>query len=425
MFRVLARRTGTLLSLGVLAVTLMLASTRANADALDLARAGFAAKERHDYARAIQFFDEAIRLGNFDKERYGFLIYSRGVSYEGLGIRDKALADFDAAIALLPNFPNSYIYRGLIWAYEREYDRAIEDFLHARKLSPNDPMILNNLGGAYEKKGDLDRAIKSYNEAVRLQPAYAEAYYNRAEAFLAKGDRERALSDYDQAIWLQPNFPDAFGNRGAVHLMLGHFDKAVADFGSAIKLRPQDAIFWANRANANLTIGNYAAALADFDQALRVSPGNPAIYLGRGRARLFAGDISASIDDFKTAVRLRPSNPYPVIWLHIARVHAGEDDRAELAENSAKVKRDIWPTSLLDYYLGIIDSARIRAAARVGPAREQGKRTCEADFFLSESIAHTSQPNEARKLLQDIIEECKAYDVVYGGAVAELKLFSK
>lgn len=81
----------------------------ATADAFDLAKAGFAAKERRDCLRAIQLFDEAIRQGTFDQERRGFLIYSRGVCYEGLGVRDKALADFDSAIVLLPRFPNSYV----------------------------------------------------------------------------------------------------------------------------------------------------------------------------------------------------------------------------------------------------------------------------------------------------------------------------
>lgn len=154
MLKTLSIRLARSLIIGFLGVLANVSATSlAAADAFDLAKAGFAAKERRDCLQAIGLFNEAIRQGNFDNERYGFLVYSRGVCYESMGIRDKALADFDTAIALLPRFPNSYIYRGLIWTFEREYDRAIDDFLRARLLSPKDPLIFNNLAGAYEKKG--------------------------------------------------------------------------------------------------------------------------------------------------------------------------------------------------------------------------------------------------------------------------------
>lgn len=61
--------------------------------------------------------------------------YSRGVSYEARGLRDRALGHFDAAIALLPQFPNSYIYRALIWTHRREFDRARDDL--CRRFGPN------------------------------------------------------------------------------------------------------------------------------------------------------------------------------------------------------------------------------------------------------------------------------------------------
>ncbi|MCS6325592.1 MAG: tetratricopeptide repeat protein, partial [Nitrospira sp.] len=196
-------------------------------------------------------------------------------------------------------------------------------------------------------------------------------------------------------------------------------------FGAAIRLRPGDASFWANRANANLTVRNFTAALADFDQALQLAPGDPAYYLGRGRARLFAGDNTASVEDFKTAVRLRPSNPYAMIWLHIARVHGGENDRAELTENAAKVRRDMWPAPMLEYYLDAVDSGQVQAASRIGSGQDQAKRACEAEFFLSESIVHAGQVDQARERLKSVVAGCKLYDVVYSAALAELNLLSK
>lgn len=406
-------------------LTLILAAATAHADALATARAGFAAKDRQQYVLAIRLFDEALREGGFDREQQGYVLYSRGVSYEALGVRDRALTDLDAAIALLPNFPHSYTYRGLIWVDRQEYDRAIDDFLRAGRLSPKDPLILNNLAGVYEKKGNVDQAIQTYDQALRLKPDYAEAYYNRANAYVLKQEMERAISDYEQAIWLQPNFADAYANRGVLYLGRGETDKALADFGKAIQVKPSDVVFWSNRANAFLTIARYADALSDFEKALQIDQGNPATYLGRGRARLFAGDVAGSIDDFSTAVRLRPTNPYPAIWLHIARVHRGDANREELFENAAKVKGDLWPTQLLDYYLGRASVEQVRAASQLGASGELLKRTCEADFFVGEFAGHNGRTTDARTLLEGVKSRCRPHDVVYGAAVAELALLDR
>ncbi|MBR1208154.1 MULTISPECIES: tetratricopeptide repeat protein [unclassified Bradyrhizobium] len=385
----------------------------------ELVREGFAAKERRLYPYAIQLFDEALRRGEFAPEQRGFLLYSRGVSYEALGLRDLALGDLDAAIALLPQFPNSYVYRALIWTDRREFDLARDDLLQALRLNPDSALIRNNLGSVYERKGELDLAIENYGTAIRLDPAYAEAYYNRAHAFIAKQNYQAAVADYDRAIALRKDFADAYSNRGGVYLMQGDAETAIADFGEAIRLRESDPIFWANRANAYLALGRYKEAIGDFDRAQKLDPGNAAVYLGRGRAHLYSDAIAAAVEDLQIAVRLRPSNPNPVIWLHIARVHQGFADRQELEENTARVRRDRWPGAVLDLYLGTLEAGRVREHAEEGNA-PAAKRLCEADFYIGEFLMHDGKTPDGREILQTVREKCRSADVVFSAAGAEL-----
>ena len=391
------------------------------ADAWDTARAGIAAKERRQFPQAIRLIEEALRRGRFSAEQKGMLLYHRGVSYNALGIRDKAFSDFDAAIRLLPQFPNSYVNRGLIWVYRREYERALEDFLYALRLAPDEPAISNNLGGVYLMKGDLVQALESYDRAIRLKPDYADAYFNRAEVFVAAGEYARAMADYDQAIRLSPTLAEAIRNRGLLHLKLGAIDKAIADFGIAIRLRPADAALLTNRATAWVLIGKYDEAFVDFDRALQIEPSKPEIYLGRGRSRLFAGDVSASIDDFITAVRLRPDDPNPAIWLHIARVHSGVDDRQELADNAAGVVGATWPKALLDLYLGKLDADGVRSAAAEGSPKDRARRKCEAEFYLAEFAVHNGELSKGRRLLEEVSSQCRQYSALYSAAQAELR----
>ncbi|WP_339472506.1 hypothetical protein, partial [Pseudomonas sp. EL_65y_Pfl1_R83] len=53
--------------------------------ALELAQAGFLAKDREDFELAIRLFDNALKQGIFEDKQRGFLLYSRGASYDSLG----------------------------------------------------------------------------------------------------------------------------------------------------------------------------------------------------------------------------------------------------------------------------------------------------------------------------------------------------
>lgn len=386
----------------------------------DLVREGFAAKERRQYPYAVRLFDEALRRGDFPFDQRGFVYYSRGVSYEALGLRDRALGDLDAAIALLPEFPNSYIYRALIWSDRREFELARDDLLQALRLAPANPLVHANIASVYLRTDQLDLAIEHYGTAVRLDPGYAEAFYNRAQVFIAKQDFHSALADYDRAIGLRKDFADAYSNRGGVHFMQGDTERAIADFGEAIRLRESDPVFWTNRANVYFALGRSGEAMNDFDRAHMIDPGNVAVYLGRARVRIYSDANAAAVEDLRTAVRLRPSNPNPAIWLHISRVHQAYDDRRELEENAARVKLGQWPGAVLDLYLGKRDVDGVRRLAGEGTGPQVAKRLCEADFFIGEFFMHSGKATEGRQILKSVGANCPPAEVVFGAANAEL-----
>ena len=54
-----------------------------------------------------------------------------------MGKPTKALADFDQAIKLMPNYAIAFNNRGTAYNDLRQVDRDIEDFKQAIKLSPN------------------------------------------------------------------------------------------------------------------------------------------------------------------------------------------------------------------------------------------------------------------------------------------------
>ncbi len=103
----------------------------------------------------------------------------RGLSSYRNGEYDKAIADYDEAIRLGPDYAFAYNNRGLAYYCKKEYDKAITDYDEAIRLRPDLAVAFNDRGRAFHDKKEYDKAIEDYNEAIRLRPNYFFAYHNR------------------------------------------------------------------------------------------------------------------------------------------------------------------------------------------------------------------------------------------------------
>ena len=195
---------------------------------------GSANVSKREYDRAIQDYNEAIRLSPSIADNYR----ERGKAYYAKRDYDHAIQDFSEAILLNPNDTSAYYNRGLAYYNKNDPDRAIQDFNEAIHHDSNDARTYNNRGNAYEAKEDYDRAIQDFNEAIHRDPNYVAAYYNRGVAYYDKGDYAGAIQDYNDAIRLEPNFGYAHVNRGASYLLQSHLTEAIADFEDVISHVP-------------------------------------------------------------------------------------------------------------------------------------------------------------------------------------------
>ena len=79
-----------------------------------------------------------------------------------------------------------------------QYDRAIEDYNKAIALDQNRAMAYNNRGRVYYYKGQYERAIEDYNKAIVLDPNYADAYNKRGLAYEKLENKSMAISDFQK-----------------------------------------------------------------------------------------------------------------------------------------------------------------------------------------------------------------------------------
>ncbi|MFN5857601.1 MAG: CHAT domain-containing tetratricopeptide repeat protein [Pseudanabaenaceae cyanobacterium] len=160
-----------------------------------------ALKKRHqgDNQGAIADYNEAIRLKPDFAEAYN----NRANAKSDIGDNQGAIADYNEAIRLKPDFAEAYMGRGIAKYYLRDNQGAIADYNESIRLkNPELHLPYNNRGTAKEALGDKQGAIADYNEAIRLKPDYASAYYNRGLIKKERGEKQNALADFQKAAEL-------------------------------------------------------------------------------------------------------------------------------------------------------------------------------------------------------------------------------
>jgi tetratricopeptide (TPR) repeat protein len=74
----------------------------------------------------------------------------------------------------------SYLERGAEWAARGDLDRAITDFNLALAFDPRLAAAYNHRGVARQAKGDMEEALADFNLAIEIDPRHAAVWSNRS-----------------------------------------------------------------------------------------------------------------------------------------------------------------------------------------------------------------------------------------------------
>jgi len=249
-------------------------------DAATIATRGHVRLEQEAYDQAIADFDEAIRLAPIpvvtDKtlilfdwgmarpesvkiriESVSYLapaLLGRGYARFMKGEHQRAIQDFDEVIRLKPAWAEGYLERGWAWHALKEYDKARSDYDNVLLLDPD--LLYPDLVSA---NVSLPLTHNSRSSNVHLNRGCVEAKLH---------DFSSALCDYDEAIRMDPRCVPAINEKA--WLLATCRDDRFRNGPEAVKLATQvcELTDWKDAG----CLGTLAAAYAriwDFELALK------------------------------------------------------------------------------------------------------------------------------------------------------------
>jgi lipoprotein NlpI len=169
----------------------------AHASGLDEANAGLAAAQRGDDDEALRLYSAALAAGDLSPFNVMLSYHNRGNTYQDKGDYQRAIAEYDIAIQLQPDYAEAYFGRGRARFALGKFADAVMDFAQSLKLDPTDAysalwLHLARRNSAASDVGELSRNAAKFDRSVWPGPLLGlylgEVTPQQVRAASARGD---------------------------------------------------------------------------------------------------------------------------------------------------------------------------------------------------------------------------------------------
>jgi tetratricopeptide (TPR) repeat protein len=167
---------------------------------------------------------------------------------------EEALASFDRAVELNPQYVEALVNRALTLNDLGRYDEARDSFELAAEADFEQgvgrfPSVLAGrlankhmeIGDLYAVGGALKDAAKQYRRALRLRPRFADIRNRLGRTLLDLGDTDGAVKELEQTLEINPGFHAARINLGLAWYRMGDLPRAAEEWRKCDAERPGNA----------------------------------------------------------------------------------------------------------------------------------------------------------------------------------------
>jgi adenylate cyclase len=167
---------------------------------------GASKSPRESMVKAYEMAQKILTMDASDPHAHELL----GDIYAVQGDYDKAIAEFERAIALDPNYAGGYMSLGYTFTSAGRPQEAIPLLKKSMRLSPlsqtHASMCLYRLGRAYRTIGQYNEALSALKEANKIRPKFSLIYMELAATYIHLGREEEARAAAAEILKMAPKF---------------------------------------------------------------------------------------------------------------------------------------------------------------------------------------------------------------------------
>jgi tetratricopeptide (TPR) repeat protein len=367
---------------------------------------------------AVSAFAAAAQTVDYtDGETDPVKLFERAQNAHAKGDLERALAFYEEAIKLRPEFPEAEYQRGIalvVLKRPAEAELAFRRAIELRKDWALPHSALGNLLSRAEKDKEAEPLLR---RALLLGAKDFTTLDSLSTVRWRAGDKPEALALAQRATEDEAAPASAWVWRGIVERANGNAKSAAASLDQALQMDPKNVAALRERAEGRVAAAEYAQATEDLKAALLIVPGDKEISLRLARVYELAGkkdeaqriyeafgqsvdpptpqlpgvlNVKGSAEDIAAANADDPKVAQPAL----ERLIAANPKNAGLFARLGEVTRRLDPQKSAESYrrANEIDPRNPRYATGYAAALVQARRFAEAVAILRQVIALA--PNE-------------------------------
>ena len=362
-------------------------------DPVKLFERGQNAHARGDLVKALEFYDEAIKV----RPEFAEAEFQRANALIGLGRLPEAETSLQRTIELRKNWSLPYSSLGSLLVRLKRDAEAEAALREAVKLDRNNYLALRLLADIRLRAGDAKQAAELARRATADKDAPAAAWILRAMAERGAGDNVAALAALAQVLQMEPANVPALLERAEIRIATGDNEHAYSDLKSAEALIKEDKTGLARLA------ADYQLA-GKIEDAHRVAEAaGITTAQQQGNARGVVGtteEIAAANSDDPEVARAA-----------LEKLLLKNPNNAMLLSRLGAAYRTIDPKRSLDYFkrAATIEPANVDYATGYSSALVQARRFAEAVEVLRRVLTDAPDNYAAHANLATALYESKQY----------------
>jgi tetratricopeptide (TPR) repeat protein len=235
-----------------------------------------------DFIGGISAMNDLLEMYPKDKH----LLYLAGNWLMGENGDDQARGIMEKALALDKNFPAALNDLAYLYARNREFDKAFADMDRYVALLPKEPNPHDSYGELLRMAGNFEGSLQHYRAALKIDPDFVTSQAGLADTYALMGNQEQARIEYDKAVSSAHNEADrlSYGMQKAMTWVRdGNFaeaDKLFQEIAQTARTKEQGL----QEAQAYRSLAQYQTddktALKDLQQAEEALTHNSTISTG-------------------------------------------------------------------------------------------------------------------------------------------------
>lgn len=354
------------------------------------------------YAKAVEIFQKLVTT-DANNAQFQYLL---GQAYSNSGLTKEAIAAFNKAIELKPDYIRAYAGLGEVYARSEQRQEAINTYNKALsiKVKPDDAEAYIGFGNINDAVGRKPEAVNAYQQALKVKPDDAEAHFFLGGSYFDLGKAAEAITELNNAIKLNDKFAAAYTFLGVIYGQQGKFNEAVEPLKMAITLNANDLASRQFLGMVYVNLRDKEAALKEY-QALKSIDEKIANDLITEINKLDQPAVTNNADTNNVAASAAP----------VAKTN--ERIRIGIVNFSNKsgrpVSTDVLRSTLVDLLLdNNIDAVRLNGSNTEIVIAEANKNNC--DYILSTEISElilSNRSGAASGRLYNAGDEKESYDV--------------